>query len=208
MQFERGNTQTDKWSGTGASIWRSLQDRYTLRGDFQTDEANSERSAENWQLSGKYDRFFSDNPKDYRGARLRFEHDRFADLDLRTLVSPYVGRQFFASSLLALSGELGPAWVEERFDTAGYNDWAGLMWEFESTSGIVGFGTTLYARHDGTLNFEDFEDTLLNTTLGIRLPLIFGVETGFEARWEYDGGAVAEVDKLGQTYNLRMGFAW
>jgi hypothetical protein len=208
VQFERGNSQTDQWNGTGVSVWRSLQDRYTLRGEFQTDEANSERSAENWRLGGKYDRFLSGNSNDYLGARLRFEHDRFADLDLRTIAGPHVGRQFFEASLLSLSGELGPVWVDERFDAAGHDDWPGLMWAFEAATDVVGFGTTLYARHDGILNIDKPEDTLLNTTLGIRLPVIFGVETGFEARWEYNGGAVENVDSLGETYNLRMGFAW
>ena len=73
---------------------------------------------------------------------------------------------------------------------------------------IVGFGTTLYANHDGTLNFNKTDEPVLNTRVGIRLPLIYGVETKFEVLYEYDGGAVEGVDDLDETYTLGIGYAW
>ncbi|TDI87773.1 MAG: DUF481 domain-containing protein, partial [Chloroflexi bacterium] len=119
-----------------------------------------------------------------------------------------LGRQFFDSSLLALHAELGPVWVDEQFDEAEDNDFPGALWEIEATSDIVGFGTELYVFHDGTLNFDSADDLILNIRIGIRMPLLYGLQTGLEAKYEYDGGAVEGVDDLDETYNFFVGYRW
>jgi hypothetical protein len=63
-------------------------------------------------------------------------------------------------------------------------------------------------RHDGIFNADDPDGLILNTTLGLKMPLAAGFETGVEAQWEYDGGAVEGVDELEETYNLFIGYAW
>jgi hypothetical protein len=47
----------------------------------------------------------------------------------------------------------------------------------------------------------------VNTTIGIRLPVIYGLTAGAEVKYEYDGGAVEGVDDLDETYNVRFGYA-
>ena len=132
----------------------------------------------------------------------------FADLDLRTIFGPHIGREFFGTRLLRLEAEVGPVWVDEQFGVAEDEDWPGALWVVEAESDIVGFGTTIYVEHDGTLNFDDIDGVLLNTTIGIKLPLIFGFQTALEAKYEYDGGAVENVDDLDETFNFKLGYSW
>lgn len=40
LAMERGNTDTDELDINFESIWRSLEDRYTVRGAWELDEAN------------------------------------------------------------------------------------------------------------------------------------------------------------------------
>ena len=208
LEAERGNSDTDEWDMETVSTWRSLEDRYRIKAWGEFDETNGEKVTEDWEVRSKYDRFSTEDPDNYWGGKLRFEYDKFADLDLRTIVGPHVGRQFFDSKYLSLSAELGPVWVDEQFDVAEANDWPGALWELEAESDIIGFGTTLYALHDGILNLDSPDDTLLNTTIGIRLPLIYGFETKLEVKYEYDGGAVEGVDDTDETYNVRIGYSW
>lgn len=208
FEAERGNSDSDEWDLTAGTVWRSLKDRYTIAGDLSYEESNGEKTTDNWQTRFKYDRFMKQNPKNYYGAGVRFEYDRFQDLDLRTIIGPHLGRQFFDSGLLSLQGELGPVWVDEQFDEAEDNDYPGALWALTATSGIIGFGTTLYVNHDGIFNFDATDEVILNTTIGLKMPLIFGFETGVEATYEYDGGAVEGVDDTDETYNFRIGYSW
>jgi putative salt-induced outer membrane protein YdiY len=207
-EFERGNSDTDEWDIAAKTVWRSLKDRYTVDGDFERDLKDGSKTSDNWTVNGKYDRFNRRDPRNYWGGKVRFEYDQFADLDLRTTVGPHIGRQLVDTDALSLSGEIGPVWVDEQFNTAEDNDYPGVLWLLAATSDIIGFGTTLYLDHDGTFNAEDTDNLIVNTTVGLKIPLPLGFETGFEAKWEYDGGAVEDVDELDETYNLFVGYAW
>ena len=68
--------------------------------------------------------------------------------------------------------------------------------------------TQLYLNADGVVNFDHLDRQLVNTTIGIRLPVIYGLTAGAEVKYEYDGGAVEGVDDLDETYNGRFGYAW
>jgi hypothetical protein len=210
VEFERGNSNTDLWEFDLESIWRSLTDRYTFEFDLENEEKNESKTEENWNLLTKYDRFLGGLPgsPNYWGVKGEFEHDKFADLDLRTKVGPYLGRQFSETKRLSLRGEFGPVYVDETFNSSDNQDWWGASWIVKLESDITGFGTTLYINHDGTQNFEDADDLILNATIGIRFPLLYGFETAFEAEYEYDGGAVTGIDELDETYNWRLGYAW
>ena len=208
LEAERGNSDTDEWDVDFRTEWRSLEDRYVIRGNGEFDEANGNKVTENWEVRNKYDRFMGDDPDNYWGGKLRFEYDKFADLDLRTLVGPHIGRQFFETSLLDLKAEIGPVYVDEQFDMADDNDYYGALIEIEAESDILGFGTTIFVLHDTTLNFDSFDEPLSNTTVGLRMPLIFGFETSFQAKYEYNGGAPDDVDTTDETYNFSIGYAW
>ena len=211
VEMERGNSDTYELDYKGSSTWRSLEDRYVIGGEGELDKSNGDKTTDNWKIKSKYDRFFVEQPEDYEdyyGVKLRFEYDKFQDLDLRTIIGPHIGRQFFDKPLFSLRAEAGPVWVDEQFDVAEDNDYPGAMWDVDATSDIIGFGTSLYVIHDGILNFDDPDELVLNTTVGLKMPLILGFETAIEAKFEYDGGAVGDVDDMDETYNLRIGYAW
>jgi hypothetical protein len=204
---ERGNTDSDETDIDAKSIWRSLADRYTVRGAYEVDETNGEKNKNAWRARGKYDRFSNQDPDTYYGGQLVLFHDEFADLDLRTTVGPYIGRQFYESDILTLSGEVGVVYVDEQFDVAEDGDFYGGNWELMVTSGIIP-KTEFYVEQTGVLNFDNVDGVLLDTIVGIKLPLLYGFQTAIEAKFEYDGGAVAGVDEWDETYKLKLGYAW
>jgi hypothetical protein len=205
--LERGNTDSDELDVDFKSVWRSLEDRYTMSGTLELDEASGEKNKDNWQSRNKYDRFSAADPNNYWGVQAVFAYDRFADLDLRTTVGPYIGRQFYDGRLLDLSGEVGVVYVDEQFDVAEDGDFWGGNWELRVTSDIL-LKTELYLNQFGVLNFEDINGVLVDTIIGIKLPLFYGIQAALEATYEYDGGAVDDVDKLDRTYNFKLGYSW
>lgn len=80
---------------------RHKQDRFTLRGDFEKDRNDGKVTDENRTLFNKYDYFLSKQL--FWGGALYLEHDKFADLNLRTNVGPHIGYQFFETAAINLS---------------------------------------------------------------------------------------------------------
>jgi hypothetical protein len=208
FEAERGNSDTDEWDFDYNFTLRSLKDRYAFRGRAEFDEASGAKVNENWALRNKYDRFMGGDPDNYWGGKLRLEYNKFANLDLRTLVGPHLGREFFDQPLIRLRGEFGLVYVDEQFDAAEDNDFYGALVEIEAESDVIGFGTTLYLFHDTTLNFDSATDPLSNTTVGLRMPLIFGFETALEARYEYNGSAPDDAETTDEMYTFRVGYTW
>jgi len=207
LSMERGNTDSDEYDLDFTSSWRSLDDRYILKGMYERDASSGVRDKNQWRIRGKYDRFSGQDTNNYFGGQLVFYQDEFADLKLRTTVGPYIGRNFFESSRLSLSGEVGAVYVDENFDIAEDSDFLGGNWEVSMTSDIIP-KTEFYATQIGIINFDQIDGVLVDTVIGLRFPLIAGLQTAFEIKLEYDGGAVDEVDELDQTYNLKFGYTW
>ncbi len=207
MLIERGNTNSDEFDINLRSIWRSLEDRYTFLGESERDKSNDELQKDNTKLTFKYD-YFLDDVDDYVGGLISVEDDTFADLKQRTIIGPYIGRQFYETDTLMLQGELGLVYVKEEFIEAPTNEYPGVSWAAYATSDYLGGNTTLYLDHDGLIDTTNKSDLILNTTLGIGAPLYGGLEGAAEIKFEYDGGAVDGVNKTDETYNLRLGYSW
>tara|TARA_R110001599_G_scaffold8651_5_gene42015 strand:- start:49339 stop:50379 length:1041 start_codon:yes stop_codon:yes gene_type:complete len=206
LEMQRGNTDTDELDYGIESIWRSLEDRYTLRFDGEEDEANGIKNAENWTALGKYDRFL-EGPL-YWGVNASAEHDKFSDLDLRYYVGPYIGRQFHERPLLTLSAEVGGVYVDEDFIVAEDQDYLGMNWSVDATSNYISEDSQLYLKHTGIWNLDQTEDVILDLTLGLSFPLLFNIDGAAEILLEYDSGLPPEVESLDQTYRFRVGYSW
>jgi putative salt-induced outer membrane protein YdiY len=205
--IERGNTETDELDYRLDTQWLSDDDRYTILINGEVDEANDQKIADNWSVTGKYDYFLQSNEW-YVGVNASAEQDEFADLDLRYYLGPYVGHQFFDTDLVFLEAELGLAYVNEDFFTAPDQDYAGANWSVNGSSQYLGGDSRLYLAHVGIWNLEATTDLILNTTIGLAFPLLFNLEAAAEILLEYDSGAVEGIEKLDQTYSFRIGYTW
>ncbi|MEP0203901.1 MAG: DUF481 domain-containing protein [Halioglobus sp.] len=203
---ERGNSDTDEVDYKLNTQWLGLEDRYTLKGNGEIDEANGEKNADNWTIIGKYDRFL-DGPN-YWGINLAAEQDEFADLDLRWYVGPYLGRKFYDEPLFNLEAEAGLAYVNEDFIVAEDQEYPGANWNVSMGSNYLGGNSRLYLDHIGIWNLEETSDLILNTTFGLAFPLLLNFEAAAEIMLEYDSGAVDNVEELDQTYSFRIGYTW
>ena len=206
LAIERGNSDTDELDYNLDTNWRSDDDRYTLKIYGEIDEANDVEIADNWTVQGKYDYFFSD--VSYWGLQAFAESDDFADLDMRYLVGPYVGRDFFTDPLFMLSAEVGASYVNEDFIVAPDQEYPGANWNLQISSNYLGGDSRLYFNQLGIWNLDETSDLIVNSTFGLGFPLLFGLEAAAEILLEYDSGAVKDVEELDETYNFRIGYAW
>jgi len=206
LTIENGNTDTEEFDYKLEAVWRSLQDRYTVKINGEVDEANNVKNAENWNALAKYD-YFIEGPW-YWGINAAAEQDRFSDLDLRYYIGPYIGRQFYDQPVLTLSAEGGLVYVNENFIMAEDKEYPGANWTVNASSDYLGGDSRLYMDHNGIVNLSDTDDLIMNTTFGLAFPLMFNIEAAAEVLFEYDSGVPADVEKMDQTYRFRIGYVW
>ena len=207
LGMQRGNTDTDELDYRLDNTWRSLDDRYTLRINGEVDEANGVKNAENWSALGKYDQFLNGSPY-YWGINASAEQDKFADLDLRYYVGPYLGRQFYEEPALTLSAEAGLVYVDENFILAEDESYQGANWSLHADSNILGGDSQLYLDHTGIWNLDQADEVILDVIMGLSFPMFMSIEGAAEVLLEYDSGAPDGVEELDQTYRFRVGYSW
>jgi putative salt-induced outer membrane protein YdiY len=206
LELERGNTDTDELDYKLETVWRSKVDRYTLRWSGEQDEANGEKSADKWRASAKFDHFLSG--PNYWGLLAFAEKDKFEDLDLRYLIGPYLGRTFYDQPIFTFSGELGVSYVNEEFNVAEDQDYPAANWALHTSSNYLGGDSKLYFDQFGVWNLDETADVIVNTTIGLSFPLVWNLEAAAEMLWEYDSGAVDDIDDMDETFKFRLGYTW
>lgn len=204
--LQRGNTTIDELDYRMESRWRGLRDRYTLLVEGEMREANRKQTAQNWTFTGKYDRFQVGDY--YWGISAAAEQNRFADLNLRTSIGPYLGRDLFEGTPFLLEVETGVSQISEDFNNDVDRNYWGLTWSVRSESDYFGNNSRLYVDHRGVKNLAERNNTILNTTFGLGFPLIMGLQGATEVVLDYNSGAVIGTEELDQTYRFRLGYSW
>ncbi len=206
LKIERGNTDKNEFDFDGEGTIRTLKNRVNFFGEAEIDRADGDLIKRKWKLHGEYNYFFESDW--FTGGVLNFEHDKFADLDLRTAVGPIIGHQFFEGKELNLSVSLGPIRVMENFDDAENDNYWAAGWRINFDKYLMKNRLQLYHRQNGLWNQSDTSDLIWNTWTGLRFPLFAGIVASGEVKVETNLGAVEGTDKLDTTYRAKLGYQW
>lgn len=228
IEYNRGNTETDKLNLDAESIFESRRDRITLRADYEdssalvtetdvdgapvqdaegNDVTTSQSTADNWRVEGKYDYFLTD-PRNYLGLNLGFRSNEFADIDRRQYASAYYGRKILTRDTLTFDAEMGVSYVDTDFTDSVDDSYTGININFTGEAQLFDSKVTLYLRQANIVNLSSAEKSIYRTKVGLRFPLFLGLEAAAEASADYDGGAAEGKDKLDQALKFRVGYTW
>jgi putative salt-induced outer membrane protein YdiY len=189
---EKGNTDKDRYRLDGEFVARSEKNRYTLLGEFNKEKAKGDTTVENWLAFGRYSYFLTQ--KWFLYAQGLFEHDQFADLDLRSTVGIGPGYQFFESEALNLSVSAGPAWVDEDYDEAEDEDYAAGQWLFSYDQFFFNKSVQLFHRQIGWIKLSESDKWVFNTRQGLRFPIYKGFTTTIQYDYDYDNEPSSDAD--------------
>lgn len=203
---QRGNSDTDQLDYRIEAKWTGEDDRFAVIAEGELDESEGMKNAENWLVSGKYDRFMGGTT--YLGVNSSLKQDIFADLDMRFYLGPYFGRQFYDADRFKLSAELGLTYVQENYINSEDKTYPGANWSLNIGSDIFGDDTELYLNHKGIWDLDSLSDVVLDTRIGLKIPLMMNIQAAAEYSLEYDSGAVDGVDEIDQSIKVRFGYRW
>lgn len=113
----RGNTETEEMS-LRALVSRNNKhvDEWTFKGDLFYSSADKKMNAQKWYGMGRYAFSFGKTRKWYNLYRLEADHDRFANIHVRTIPAVGIGYWFFDNpdTKLLAEGAVGLRYVDFR----------------------------------------------------------------------------------------------
>lgn len=206
LNRERGNSEKDEYAADFSTTFRRIDDRINFSGDYDRETSNEVLTDDDWRFNSRYDHFADEHF--FYGLNVGLEHDRFADLRLRTIIGPLVGYEFFESKATNMGVTGGPMYVVEDFYDADNNENAAFGWQFHYDLFLIPDSVQFYHRHNGLLSMEDTENLVWDAWTGFRFPIYAGIFAATELLIEYDGGAPKDVDNTDTTYTIKLGYEW
>ena len=206
LNHERGNSDKDEYDAEFSTTLRRIDDRINFSGDYDRETSNDVLTDDDWRLNTRYDHFV--DKQFFYGLNVGLEHDRFADLSLRTIIGPVVGYEFFESKASNMGVTGGPMYVLEDFYEADNDDYTAFGWQFHYDRFLIPDRIQFYHRHSGLLSMEDTENFVWDAWTGFRFPIYAGIFAATELLIEYDGGVEGDIDNTDTTYNVKLGYEW
>ena len=207
LVVERGNTDEDNFHLDTESIFRWPDDRVRVSFDGDWENTNDERTKQEFDLIGNYDHFLDE--KLYLNSGLSFEHDEFADLDLRTTLSTGVGYQIFDDDRTSLSIQGGPGYVWENFDVAEDQDYLVGTWSLRFDYLLhPEWKLQFFHDHRLTESLETFSDYIFKTKTGFRVPIFDNFQATLRFDYDRDNAPGADAEKNDYKYLLTGGYVW
>jgi len=208
--LERGNSNTESLGFSAAASRRGEDDRISLAAGYlygrqeDPDTGKKTTTTDNWFLFGKYDYFLT--KKLYGYGSIRVEQYEVADLEIRVAPSVGIGYQWFESPGFNFATEAGIAWVYEKYETRGSNDYvaARLAYHVDWTprDGIFLFHNLEY--------LPSFEDPtgqfLVNADAGVRFTLISKLFSELKVEWKHNEKPAPGREK--DDFRLLVGLGW
>ncbi|MEA1946953.1 MAG: DUF481 domain-containing protein [Thermodesulfobacteriota bacterium] len=193
IRQERGNTDTDKAYLDGEFSARTEKNRFILGGELSKEKDSGATSSEDWKAYGNFSHFLTE--KWFFYALSLFEHDKFADLDLRSTLGGGPGFQFFESDTLNLYVLAGPGYVKEDFIEDKDQDFGVGQWMISYDQYFFDKTFQLFHNQNGFFKIANSSNWVIKTRQGIRFPIYKGLTTTFQYRYDYDNEPSEDADR-------------
>ena len=190
---ERGNSDTDSAHLDGEFSARTEKNRFIFGGELNKEKDKGDTTSENWNAHGNYSHFLTE--KWFLYMSTLFEHDDFADLELRSTLGGGAGYQFFESETLNLYVGAGPGYVNENFIEAEDKDFGVGQWVISYDQYFFDKFFQLFHSQNGYVKTTEFSSWLINTRQGVRFPIYKGFTTTFQYNYDYNNKPSSEADK-------------
>ena len=202
----RGNSNTSDLNFDGQIEPSIGRNTFILYGQVVRSFADEALTESTWRLNLSYNRFFGANDRWYANIGNRYYSDEFADLDLRVTAGAGIGYKFFTAKPTIFSASIGPSYTNERYsgDQADVQ-YGGLSVDYNFEQDIWNTGLSLYSKGDFTTGLTR-KEFVLNTTSGIKMPVIRQITLSAEVQWTYNMEPAEDATPSDETYTLKLGY--
>ncbi|NBC22316.1 MAG: DUF481 domain-containing protein [Gammaproteobacteria bacterium] len=203
ITLNAGNSESENFHLDGRVVTRTKRNRYTLSGEYNEEESENVLVKQNWTGLVKYDHFVSE--KWFWFSSATFENDEFADLNLRSALALGMGYQFFETDTRSLSVELGPSYIDENFETAPDESFAGGRWAVDYDQWLWD-GIWFYHYNEGLLGLENTSNLTVRSRTGLRMNVTDRIIARVQTAIDWNNSPPEGAESTDYEHTLTIGY--
>ena len=214
LDRDRGNTDSDQYHIDASMHLRWMNSRLNMKMDGDLERSNNKKSKQKGRLGIKYDYFseakdFLFHRKWYLWSGVGFEHDKFADLNLRTTTGIGPGFQIIETGRTDLSAEGGPSYIWENFKSSEDNDYAAARWALKFEHQIFkSWELQVFHNHHLRWSIEDTGNYVFNSEIGLRIPIIERMQASVQFNIDRNNSPAPDTKKNDYETLITGGYSW
>jgi len=201
-----GNTETSAAHVDAELVARKGDDRFTVGGAFNRTTDRGVETASNARLYAKYDHFFTQ--KWYSTINATFEHDPFADIELRTTAGLGIGYQVIASARTNLALESGVDYVDTRHYQLPTEQYPALRLALKFDSYLIPDRLQFFQGSEVYLARGEDEPSFARTQTGLRVPLWRNFLATLQYNLDWNSHPPPGFESTDRMLLLTVGYHW
>lgn len=207
MNSSRGNTNKydQNLHGRAVATWKTVNRAIGGFESYYAEKSNHDTD-DNSMAYLEYNRFVS---KDwYWLGNLRWEQDRFKDLQFRGIAGAGIGYQVWRSPPTNLAIEFGPNYVYEEYTDSLNKDY--YAWRLQLIYNRWFFDHFVQFWHRGTSfsQIDDMSNLFFTTRQGLKLPLGYGLFTNLQFNLDFDSQPAPGKSQFDNRFIFSLGYEW
>jgi putative salt-induced outer membrane protein YdiY len=201
-----GNTHTSTTHMDAELEARKAEDRYTAGGYYNRAADQGVETASNAKLYAKYDHFFT--KKWYSSVNVSAEHDRFADIELRTTSGVGLGYQVFQSVPTNLSLESGLDYVYADHYQQPTESYPAVRFAAKFDHYLIPDRLQFFYFGEVYVGRGDDEPSFANSQIGLRMPILANFLATLQYNVHWNAHPPPGFEKTDKMLLFSLGYHW
>ncbi|PCJ92127.1 MAG: hypothetical protein COA46_06205 [Porticoccaceae bacterium] len=206
-----GNTDSEELDVAVSAQWRQQQFRHEVDLIVESDTADGDVVDEQYKINYQLNYDFDDHWFSY--GQVKYEKNRFSAIDEQYQVGAGLGHKLSLENQLKINAQLGAAYLSTRRPSTdsenGSNnkDIAG-RWALRLDWPIPGSELTVFHRHELLSLIDEVDNTQLETSSGIKIPLLGGIFSEIRYDVDYVSEPASEQKHADHEWVISVGYNW
>ena len=203
-----GNSDTRRLYGETSLSGTARVYRFNLGASGEAQQEGGETNAFKWRLGADYDQFTRRDRRRFVYARASLEHDRFADIRLRSITGAGYGWQIVETAVTSLSMRGGVDLVfldridddDERYPAAG--------WGLRYSRSLLSDTARFFHEQEGFVEVGAPSNISVLTKTGLRFPVVDNLNASAQYNLDYEGEPGDGRKSLDASLVVGLGYDW
>lgn len=203
-----GNSDTRRLYGETSLSGTARVYRFNLGASGEAQQEGGETNAFKWRLGADYDQFTRRDRRRFVYARASLEHDRFADIRLRSITGAGYGWQIVETAVTSLSMRGGVDLVfldridddDERYPAAG--------WGLRYSRSLLSDTASFFHEQEGFVEVGAPSNISVLTKTGLRFPVVDNLNASAQYNLDYEGEPGDGRKSLDASLVVGLGYDW
>jgi putative salt-induced outer membrane protein YdiY len=206
-----GNTDSEELDVAISTQWNQQDFRHEV--DFTAESDSADGDVVDEQYDARYQINYDFDEHWFSYGRLKYEKNRFSAIDEQIQAGLGLGHKLKLDNQLLINAQLGATFLSTRrpgtdLESGSNNKDAAGRWALKLDWPIPTSELTVFHRHELLWLIDEIDNTQLETSTGIKIPLLGGIFSEIRYDMDHVSEPASDQEQADHEWVISVGYNW